>query len=270
MKRLNFRTALLGSVLLLPATLPAATLVDFEDLDLSTVSHKEDWRPTNSFSSSGTSFNNVYNSDFASWGGFALSREGNTTLAGFGNQYSSFAGGGSGANGGTVTDTNFVVGYVDPFTPTNPTINFAAGDIPLSLRITNTTYAALSMLNGDQFAKKFGGPSGNDPDYLKLTISGFDVFGNSTGQVNFYLADYTFADNSQDYVVQDWRLVDLSTLGGNTNQLVFSMESTDVAFGFINTPTYFALDNLVVIPEPGAPLLLAAATGLLGMFRRRR
>jgi hypothetical protein len=28
------------------------------------------------------------------------------------------------------------------------------------------------MLNGDSFAKKFGGASGNDPDFFKLTIIG--------------------------------------------------------------------------------------------------
>jgi hypothetical protein len=32
---------------------------------------------------------------------------------------------------------------------------------------TNTTYAALSMLSGDSFAKKFGGASGDDPDWFK-------------------------------------------------------------------------------------------------------
>ena len=269
MNRSTSRTALLGAVLLLPFTLSAATLVDFEDLDLSAVSHKEDWRPTGSFTSGGASFNNSYTAfdDFAFWGGFALSREINTTTAGFGNQYSSFAGGGSGLNGETVAGTNFVLAYVDTYSaePFTPTITLAAGDVPVSVRITNTTYAALSMLNGDGFAGKFGGDTGNDPDYLKLTIQGFDTFGVSTGKVDFYLADYRSANNAEDYIVQDWRLVDLSSLGGNTHQLAFTMESTDGG-----TPTYFALDNLVVIPEPGAPLLLVAATGLLGAFRRRR
>jgi hypothetical protein len=34
--------------------------------------------------------------------------------------------------------------------------------------VTNTTYAYNSMRDGDMFAKKFGGPTGNDPDWYKL------------------------------------------------------------------------------------------------------
>ena len=64
-----------------------------------------------------------------------------------------------------------------------------------SLMVTNTTYAALSMRDGDSFAKKFGGPSGNDPDYFRLTITGKDSGGSTIGSVEFYLADYRFADS---------------------------------------------------------------------------
>jgi hypothetical protein len=37
------------------------------------------------------------------------------------------------------------------------------------------TYAALSMRDGDGFAKQFGGASGDDPDYFLLTITGRDA-----------------------------------------------------------------------------------------------
>ena len=37
---------------------------------------------------------------------------------------------------------------------------------------TNTTYTALSMLNGDGFAKQFGGASGTDADWYNITIEG--------------------------------------------------------------------------------------------------
>ena len=53
-----------------------------------------------------------------------------------------------------------------------------------SLSVTNTTYAALSMLLGDSFAKKFGGDSGNDPDYFILRIEGLDASGQPVGNVD--------------------------------------------------------------------------------------
>ena len=36
-------------------------------------------------------------------------------------------------------------------------------------------YAALAMLQGDAFSKKFGGPDGTDADWFLLTIEGFDA-----------------------------------------------------------------------------------------------
>ena len=54
--------------------------------------------------------------------------------------------------------------------------------------VTNTTFAFLSMQNGDEFAKQFGGDDGNDPDFFKVTFRGFDeenTQGNITGEVDF-------------------------------------------------------------------------------------
>jgi hypothetical protein len=102
------------------------------------------------------------------------------------------------------------------------------------------------MLNGDQFAKKFGGESGNDPDFFKLTIEGEDASNNSVGTVDFYLADYRFADNSKDYIVDSWERVDLSSLKGATElSLEFTSSDNDPQFG-LNTPAYAAIDNLVL------------------------
>ncbi|BAZ50560.1 DUF4465 domain-containing protein [Nostoc ellipsosporum NOK] len=124
------------------------------------------------------------------------------------------------------------------------------------------------MLNGDQFAKKFGGVSGNDPDFFRLTITGLDAANATVGNVDFYLADYRFSDNSQDYIVDQWELVDLSSLTGAT-KLSFSLTSSDNSRFGPNTPLYFALDNLILndpnataIPESslGVGLLLAFAT----------
>lgn len=106
------------------------------------------------------------------------------------------------------------------------------------------------MLNGDQFAKKFGGASGNDPDFFLLTITGLDATNQTVGSTNFYLADYRFDDNSKDYIVDSWELVDLSGLQGAT-RLSFAVTSSDIGQYGLNTPAYVALDNLVLVRSDG-------------------
>lgn len=133
------------------------------------------------------------------------------------------------------------------------------------------------MLNGDSFAKKFGGVSGNDADFYRVTFTGYDQLqsngaatGNTTGSVVFSLADFTFADNTQDYILSSWSSVNLSSLGF-AKSVRLSFSSSDVgAFG-INTPTYLAFDNLVLtaVPEPGSLGLVAVAILACGLRRRK-
>jgi hypothetical protein len=113
------------------------------------------------------------------------------------------------------------------------------------LYVTNTAYAYFSIKNGDQFAKKFGGASGNDPDYFRLTIKGYKKGKLTTDSVNVYLADFRFIDNTKDYIVKDWTRVDLRSLQ-SPDSLYFTLASSDVgAFG-INTPLFFAIDDVAV------------------------
>ncbi len=222
-----------------------------------------------SFTSGGAAFANQrtdWGGGFASWSGFAYANTTDTTTAAFSNEFSAYAGGGAGGS------ANYGVGYVSNYDAA-PRIDFAA---PLELAgasFTNTTYAALSMLNGDGFAKRFGGSSGDDADWLKLSVTGLDAQDAVTGTVDVYLADYRFADNGLDYVLDDWRYVSLGSLG-RVSALTFSMSSSDVgAFG-INTPTYFAIDDIVPVatpvPLPAAPLLLVPACGWVLTRRRAR
>jgi len=133
--------------------------------------------------------------------------------------------------------------------------------------ITNNSYAVDSMLNGDDFAKNFGGASGDDADWFKLTITG--SLGGTTGtSIEFYLADFRFADNSQDYIITDWTFVDFSALG-TVDKLVFELSSSDNDPDYgINTPAYFAIDDIGAIPEPSSLVLVSASLGLL--VRRKR
>jgi hypothetical protein len=243
-------------------TARADTVIDFQDLTLPAQSYYNGADGAGGFTSRGALFNNAYDNTYGSWGGFSYSNQTDQTTVGYGNQYSSFAGGGSAANGTTVPGGIFGVAYVDTYTPTIPTITLPLGQsMPLSLRITNTTYTALSMKDGDFAAKKFGGADGTDPDWFLLTIEGFTSGSVSTGTVDFYLADYRFANNAQDYIVNAWQPVDLTPLGTNVASLTFNLSSSDSGIFGMNTPAYFAVDNVTVAPEPSSSLL-----GGLGIF----
>lgn len=229
------------------------------------------------FTSGGAFFNNNYtdfSGGFFGWEGFAYSNVVNTTTAGFTNQFAAYhlpGGGGDGsANYGVAFNYNYSsTTVVDAFGK----ITLQSGTRPQSIRLTNTTYTALSMLNGDSFSKKFGGPTGNDADYLLLVIQGRDAGNAITGTVPFYLADYRFANNSLDYLISQWTTVDLSSLPGSTTALTFELTSSDVGSFGINTPTYFALDNLLVaVPEPRAMALVGLVAVMSGwrMVKRRR
>lgn len=240
----------------------AQTVVNFDEFSLSTDSYFQSTPDTpTTFESNGVSFSHTT----PSWGGFSdftYSNRTDTTTEGFSNPASAFTGGGDG-------DAYYGVGYISG----SLSLNFqqSAGVSPLSISLTNTTYAALSMLNGDGFAKKFGGASGNEPDYFTLTITGFDAFDQETGSVDFYLADFRFTNSAEDYVVDEWTTVDLTSLGSGVTELAFSLDSSDTGSFGINTPTYFAFDNLTftAVPEPATFPLIIGMVGILIAFRRK-
>ena len=190
------------------------------------------------FETTGVTFNIFYDGTYVPyWEGFAYSNTTDTTTPGYTNQYSAIAGMGADAS------SNYGVGYVDGFYGSIPTITFADEVNLAEAYITNTTYAFLAMQDGEEPAKKYGGDTGNDPDYYKLTITGKDADEVVTDVVEFYLADFRSADNSQDYIVDDWTAVDLSGLG-LVKTVEFSVSSSDMGDWGINTPTYFAIDNI--------------------------
>jgi len=212
------------------------------------------------FTSGGAQFNNVFTdfgNGFTSWEGWSYSTTTDTETPGFGNQYSAFPGTGFG-------DSVYGVGFTGGSTA--PTIALSpAMTQPLTMRVANTTYVADSILTGDAFSKQFGGTSGNDPDWLLLTVTGLDAASQTTGMVEVYLADYRFIDNAEDYVVDSWLDVDLSNLGSGVAEIVFNLTSSDVGEFGMNTPAYFAMDSLVAVPEPATyiPMFLFLATFVL-------
>lgn len=227
----------------------APVVSTFEDLTVPASGHFLPGAST-SFVSGAASFNHDFTEFFPGccWSGWSYSNQTDNTTPGFENQYSALPGAGAGGS------STYAVAYLGA-----PAITFAAPALVNSLAVTNTTYTGLSMKLGDGFAKKFGGADGSDPDFLKLTITGLNAAGLVTGSVDTYLADYRFADSAQDHVLDQWRTVDLSSLGV-VQSLRFGMASSDVGSFGMNTPAYFAIDNLSVsaVPEPGTWALLLA------------
>jgi hypothetical protein len=91
------------------------------------------------------------------------------------------------------------------------------------------------------------------------------VAGAITGTVDFYLADYRFVNNGLDYIVNNWRYVNLTSLGA-VKSVEFGLTSSDTAPWGMNTPGYFVMDT--VIPEPASLLLLGF--GAMVMKRKRQ
>ena len=174
---------------------------------------------------------------FTAWDGWSISTMTDITTPGFTNDFSSIAG--SGFDNSLTYATTFVQGW-----STIELTNEAAGGEVEGFYINNSTYAFLSMQDGDSFAKKFGGATGDDPDFFLLTIKKYLDGNLSEDSINFYLADYRFTDNSQDYIIDEWTYVDLSSFG-NLDSLYFTLSSSDNgAFG-MNTPAYFCIDNVI-------------------------
>jgi hypothetical protein len=225
----------------------------FNDLTLGANSYWNGSDGTGGFNNGVAHFSNTYDNTYSSWNGFAYSSMNDTVTAGSANQYSAYTRDALETAGVDGDSTNYAVCYV----ATDWMNNYASIPSVISFNnnnthrvsgfyVTNDTYTALSILNGDGYAKKFGGATGNDPDWYRLIVRGYDSQNTITDSVIYYLADYRFEDNSQDYVIKDWRWVDLSSLG-EVAKLDFYVESTDAGLYGINTPAYFCMDNLTVL-----------------------
>ncbi|MFW6257265.1 MAG: DUF4465 domain-containing protein, partial [Prolixibacteraceae bacterium] len=172
---------------------------------------------------------------------------------GWDNQYSAIPG-----QGALKTDA-YAVAYVAGFSEVEFPETVLTG-----LYITNSTYAYYAMKEGDDFSKKFGGADGSDPDWMKVTIAGISSSGDTTGLIDYYLADFRFENDEEDYIINSWKWLDLSELG-EVSKLRFSMSSSDMGEWGMNTPAYFCIDQLNhqdIAPELVNPIATIGENGI--------
>lgn len=219
--------------LLVSSTHAQSVVADFETFTLSPNSFYKD---TNNVSFMTTNASFMYHwtkGNYPYWsGGFSYTNKYDSATAGFGNLY------GVKPLKGYNSSSNYVVaqdrGVISLLSTSSNTVE--------GFYITNTTYAYKSMKLGDAFSKKFGGATGNDPDFFKVKILGYKSGLKKTDSIEFYLADFRFANNTLDYIVNNWQWVDVTKLGA-VDSIKFFMSSSDLgAFG-INTPLFFGIDN---------------------------
>lgn len=194
------------------------------------------------FTSADAIFSNNYDT---SWGGYwstgwAYSNMTDTTNGTSANLYAARPGMGY---GGSAT---YAIGQQNTWI--NLSSN-AIGKVVDGFYVTNSTYAARVIENGNSFSRKFGdttgtghsGPQGSYPDYFLLSVYGYSNGARNADSVNFYFADFRGPD-SLDYIVEDWQWVNLQPLG-DVDSVQFVMRSSDVGSFGINTPLFFCIDD---------------------------
>lgn len=170
------------------------------------------------------------------WSDWAISNTTDTTDGTFLNDVSAFTG--QGVDG----SDNYAVAFGN----TRMFENSLAQPIAYvfeEIYVTNTTYAALVIRDGNQFSDRFGGVTGTDPDFFTVTFRGYLNGRASADSVTVYLADFRSDDPADDYILDEWLAVDLTSLGQVT-EVKLRFASSDVnAFGIL-TPTYVAVDDI--------------------------
>jgi len=224
----------------------AQTVSDFESLTLAPESfwNGSDTPNGTSFTCGNAVFPNYFDEAWQYWAeGWAYSNMTDTVTEGFMNMYSAFTG--SGYN----NSANYAIGTQGSQIKLTGS---ALGKTVAGFYVTNGTFAALSMKNGDIVSKPFGGTTGDDPDWFKLTVRAYYQGSLKNDSVEFYLADYRFTDNAENYIIKSWTWVDLMPLG-NVDSLVFDLSSSDndLVFG-MNTPAFFCIDNFTTLDSPAA------------------
>ncbi len=223
-------------------------------------------------------FPTIYDTSFGGYwvSGFAYSNIQDSVTAGFAGQYSARPGKAAFGN-------QYAVAY--GAMNTIRLMGAAVGNGLSGMYVSNNNFAYYSMLNGDNFARKFGDttgtnsglPQGTFPDYFRMIFQPYRGGVPTTDSVVFYLADFRAPDSASDYIVKDWKWVSLTSLG-RADSVLITLQSSDVGQFGMNTPAYFCIDNfttnetnlsiqnntsaaLKIYPNPATEFLIVEAAG---------
>lgn len=100
--------------------------------------------------------------------------------------------------------------------------------------VANTTYVVNAIVNGDGQSPAFG-----QGDFLKVVAIGIDTDGKETGRCEIFLAKDT------DYL-KEWTKWSLASLG-KVARIEFNVEGSKMGTYGLNTPAYFAYDDVLVV-----------------------
>jgi len=225
--------------LLLILSLFATTLVfaqepaTFEDVPLGSGGI---WQPPtgeNEMPSGGWLFTN--STQYGYWGGFTASNRTDLSQTGLDAQYTAATG--CGYDGSTQYAVAYTMGVQTDVYATDGQMHTVTG-----CYVTNNLWTYQDILQGGYGEPPYGGPTGNDPDWFKVTATGKNANGQTVGTLDFYLADFRFANNEEDYVLNTWEWFDLSPLG-DVATISFSLSSSRGSGYNMITPAYFCMDN---------------------------
>ena len=169
------------------------------------------------------------------WGGFTASNRTDLNQTGLNAQYT--AAPGCGYDGSAQYAVAYTMGVQTDVYATDGQLHTVTG-----CYVTNNLWTYEDMLQGGYGEPPYGGYSGNDPDWFKVTATGKNASGQTVGTLDFYLADFRFANNEEDYILNTWEWFDLSSLG-NVATISFSLSSSRGSGYNMITPAYFCMDN---------------------------
>ncbi len=194
------------------------------------------WQPPtgeNEMPSGGWLFTN--STQYGYWGGFTASNRTDLSQTGLDAQYTAATG--CGYDGSTQYAVAYTMGVQTDVYATDGQLHTVTG-----CYVTNNLWTYQDILQGGYGEPPYGGPTGNDPDWFKVTATGKNASGQTVGTLDFYLADFRFANNEEDYVLNTWEWFDLSPLG-DVATISFSLSSSRGSGYNMITPAYFCMDN---------------------------
>ena len=189
----------------------------------------------NELPSGGWIFTNYNYTSWGYWGGFTASNRTDLNQSGLDAQYT--AASGCGYDGSTNYAVSYTMGVQTEVYAADGQSHTVTG-----CYVTNNLWTYQDILQGGYGELPYGGTTGNDPDWFKVTATGKDANGQVVGTLDFYLADYRFSNNEEDYVLNTWEWFDLSPLG-SVATISFDLSSSRGSGYNMITPAYFCMDN---------------------------